>query len=171
MAVHRDISLASRADDRGDELDLGRVGDVIKIDAIIVSDEESGAVEGEIGVGAAVVGAGTGLGATRRRGSGRAGSASKAAIEARSGAKPAGFGKEASRCMPKDASPASYSPAFNPTRGSSAPARGLEYTDGLFCAAQSRGRLAASATTIVAARRENLDVISAIIVSPLTCAS
>jgi len=86
-------------------------------------------VKGQVGVGAAVVGAGTSLRPACRRGAcgrrRRGGAASNAAMEARSGAKPAGFGSEMSRSNPNDTSPASYRPAFSPTRGSSEPARGL----------------------------------------------
>ena len=51
MAVDGDIALTAGADQRGEEFGLGRVRDVVEIDAVEVALKERGALEGEVGVG------------------------------------------------------------------------------------------------------------------------
>src|SRR3977135_2806632 len=67
MAIDRDVALPAGADHGGEQLDVRRAGDVIKINAAVVPHKQGGAVEGQVGVGAAVVGARTALGTTWRR--------------------------------------------------------------------------------------------------------
>ncbi len=81
MAIDRDVALPAGADHGGDQLDLRRVGDVIEINAAVVPDEEGAAMEGQVGVGAAIVGARTTLRPTRRRCTGRRGRRSRSSIE------------------------------------------------------------------------------------------
>ena len=55
MAVDRNIALAAGAKQRRPQLDLLRIVDVVKIDAVIIPDKQMVAAEGQIGVGRPVV--------------------------------------------------------------------------------------------------------------------
>ncbi len=126
VAVDRDVALSTGADERSAELDLGRVIDVVEVDAVIVSDEEMIADKGKVGVDGAGVDRGTASAAAtggragRWRGRWRGGGALG------SGANPGGFCRLAIFSSPKIASPASNRPGLRPMRGSSGPERGLE---------------------------------------------
>jgi hypothetical protein len=48
VAVYRDISLTAGADQGSPQLDLLRIVDVIKIDAVVVPDKQMVAAEGQI---------------------------------------------------------------------------------------------------------------------------
>src|SRR5436190_12876298 len=100
------------------------------------------------------------------------------------GAKPGGFGRVASRCMPNAASPASYNPPLSPIRGSSDDARGFENTVGAgggavgavgavagagVWPAQSAGNATDTANEMAIALRERLDVFFSVMVSPSAC--
>ena len=50
VPVHRDLALAARADDRGADLRIGGIGDVVDLEAVEVADERVVTLEREIGV-------------------------------------------------------------------------------------------------------------------------
>ncbi len=66
MAVDGNVALSAGADQRSAELDLGRVIDVVEVDAVVVADEEVVADKGEVGVDRAGVDRGTAAAAASR---------------------------------------------------------------------------------------------------------
>lgn len=55
VAIDGDVALSAGADERSAELDLGRVIDIVKVDAVVVAHKQMVAVEGEIGIDGAGV--------------------------------------------------------------------------------------------------------------------
>ena len=94
VLVDGHLALPARADDRRHDLRVGRIGDVVDLEAVEVSDEGVVALEGEIGV-------------DEREAPGLAGSKN-----------PAGFIRLASSSTPLAATPASAKPGLSAARGS-----------------------------------------------------
>ena len=127
MPIYRDIPLPAWAHQRSAQFGLTRVVDVVKGDAVVVPHKDMVAAKRHIGVrGAGIEGRSSSPAASAARGSARWRRRSRRRRRSCPGAKPAGFGKFPTCCIPKAASAASLNPAFSPMRGSSAAARGFE---------------------------------------------